>query len=251
MWPADMEAILGRLSNLSVKHGFEPSARPFIVQEVIDLGNEAIKGSEYFKNGRVTEFRYGMNLADVLRKLKNQQMRWLKNFGEGWAMYPDMDALVFIDNHDNQRGHGSGGENILTFRVPQLYKMAQAFMLAWPYGVPRVMSSYSWDQDIQGGKDKNDWVGPPQNKNGEIADVALNNDGTCGGGWVCEHRWRQIYSMIKFRNVVKGTNVTGWWDNGKDQIAFSRGDKGFIAINNDDKPLIATIKVHHAMRMKI
>ena len=36
--------------------------------------------------------------------------------------------------------------------------------------------------------------------------------------------------------------VTNLWDNGKDQIAFSLGDRGFIAINNDNVPLQATLQ---------
>ena len=80
--------------------------------------------------------------------------------GEGWAFLPSDHALVFVDNHDNQRGHGGGGDSILTFRLAKLYKMAQAFNLAWPYGVTRVMSSYNWDQNIVGGHDRNDWVTP-------------------------------------------------------------------------------------------
>merc|ERR1712071_101134 len=80
------------------------------------------------------------------------------NFGEGWGMMPSGNALVFIDNHDNQRGSGGGGSH-LTFREPKPYKMAVAFMLAWPYGFPRVMSSFYWDQNIQNGEDKNNgWV---------------------------------------------------------------------------------------------
>jgi len=63
-----------------------------------------------------------------------------------------------VDNHDNQRGHGAGGASILTFRVPRLYKQAVAFMLAWPYSVTRVMSSYYWEQKMEGGKDLNDFV---------------------------------------------------------------------------------------------
>ena len=30
----------------------------------------------------------------------------------------------------------------------QAYKMAAAFMLAWPYGIPRIMSSYQFTEDI-------------------------------------------------------------------------------------------------------
>lgn len=73
-------------------------------------------------------------------------------------MYPSENALVFVDNHDNQRGHGAGGRNILTFRDAKLYKMAQAFTLAHPYGFARVMSSYFWEQNFVLGSDKNDWV---------------------------------------------------------------------------------------------
>lgn len=38
-----------------------------------------------------------------------------RNWGEGWGFVPTDRALVFVDNHDNQRGHGAGGASILTF----------------------------------------------------------------------------------------------------------------------------------------
>jgi alpha-amylase len=37
--------------------------------------------------------------------------------------------------------------------------------------------------------------------------------------------------MIKFRSVVGDARLWNWGDNGQDQIAFCRGDLGFIAIN--------------------
>lgn len=37
--------------------------------------------------------------------------------------------------------------------------------------------------------------------------------------------------MISFRNAAYGTNVANWWSNGGNQIAFSRGNRGFIAFN--------------------
>jgi len=54
--------------------------------------------------GRVTEFKYGKNLGDVIRKNNNQRLKYLSNFGQPWAMMNEFDAFVFIDNHDNQRG---------------------------------------------------------------------------------------------------------------------------------------------------
>lgn len=38
--------------------------------------------------------------------------------------------------------------------------------------------------------------------------------------------------MVTFHNVVDGTNIENWWDDGNQSIAFSRGNKGFVAISN-------------------
>jgi alpha-amylase len=61
------------------------------------------------------------------------------------------------------------------------------------------------------------------------------------GQWVCEHRDPYIASMVGFRRVVAGSDVNHWWDNGANAIAFSRGDKGFVAINRESAPVTATI----------
>ncbi|XP_041276634.1 pancreatic alpha-amylase-like [Onychostruthus taczanowskii] len=131
MWPGDIRAFLDKLHDLNTQW-FSAGTKPFIYQEVIDLGSEPIKGSEYFGNGRVTEFKYGAKLGTVLRKWDGEKMAYLKNWGEGWGFVPSDRALVFVDNHDNQRGHGAGGASILTFWDARLYKMAVGFMLAHP-----------------------------------------------------------------------------------------------------------------------
>ncbi|XP_036450017.1 amyAc_bac_euk_AmyA and Aamy_C domain-containing protein [Colossoma macropomum] len=236
MWPGDLSVVYDRLHNLSTKW-FSSGLKPFIYQEVIDLGGEPIKASEYFGLGRVTEFKYSVKLGTVVRKWENEKLCYLKSWGEGWAFMPSDKAVVFVDNHDNQRGHGAGGASVLTFWDARLYKMAMGIMLAHPYGVTRVMSSYRWDRNFENGKDKNDWMGPPSHGNGSTKAVPINPDTTCGDGWVCEHRWRQIRNMVKFRNVVDGQPFSNWWDNGNNQIAFGRGSRGFIVINNDDRNL--------------
>ncbi len=35
---------------------------------------------------------------------------------------------------------------------------------------------------------------------------------------------------VGFRSAVAGTGVNDWWDNGASAIAFSRGDRGFVAL---------------------
>ena len=90
-------------------------------------------------------------------------------------------------------------------------------MLAHPYGHPRVMSSFAFNDPSQG---------PPADSNGNLVspnpvtgDVAGGKDADdCGHGWVCEHRWRQIYGMVGFRNVVQDATLVNWWSNGQDQI---------------------------------
>lgn len=46
--------------------------------QVIDLGGEGIKASDYFGNGRVTEFKYGAKLGTVIRRWNGEKMTYLK-----------------------------------------------------------------------------------------------------------------------------------------------------------------------------
>ncbi len=48
--------------------------------------------------------------------------------------------------------------------------------------------------------------------------------------------------MAKFRNIAANEPVENWWDNKSNQIAFSRGNKALLAINNDDFPMIISLK---------
>jgi alpha-amylase len=218
MWPGDLQAIYNSLDNLNTNYHFAPGLRAFITQEVIDLGGEAISKYEYNHLGTVTEFRHSAEIGRLFRG--NNRLTHMINWGEGWGFLPSQDALVFVDNHDNQRGHGAGGGDVLTHKLGKNYKMATAFMLAHPYGIQRIMSSFYFDDGDQG---------PPHDGAGNL--VSPNPDGLCGNGWVCEHRWRQIYQMVHFRNVVRGTGINDWWSNGHNQIAFCRGGRGFIAFN--------------------
>ncbi|XP_004924134.1 alpha-amylase 4N [Bombyx mori] len=221
MWPHDLKEMYNRLNNLNVDFGFLPNTKPYIYQEVIYRGNEPIQHTEYTPFGDVTEFRVGYELKPVFEG-KNP-LKWLKSWGENWNLSPSDRVVVFIDNHDTQRSN-----EVLTYKNAKSYKAAIAFTLAHPYGEPRVMSGYFFDRTDQG---------PPSDGNEEILSPIINDDDTCGNGWVCEHRWRQIYQMVAFRNAVRDTRVENWWDNGLNQIAFSRGNKGFIAINAEGRDL--------------
>jgi alpha-amylase len=197
MAAGDIGAILGWLS------------RPaYAYQEVIFGQGEPITPQEYTGNGDVLEFRYGSDLARIFN---SERLAFLRTFG---SPLPSGKAVVFTDNHDTQRGGG-----VLTFRDNGRYALANAFMLAWPYGSPKLMSSYEF-----GGNDQ----GPPANAAGRT------NNATCfTGGWRCEHRWQVIANMVGFHNAVRGTPVVNWWDNGNDVIAFGRGSNGYLIVNDE------------------
>ena len=56
-----------------------------------------------------------------------------------------------------------------------------------------------------------------------------------GNNWVCEHRWKGIANMVQWRNIAGTSEVDNWTNGNSNQIAFSRGDSAFIAMNRDSQ----------------
>ncbi|MBW4660729.1 MAG: alpha-amylase family protein [Drouetiella hepatica Uher 2000/2452] len=224
----DIGAIVQLLQNAT-------NVKPFIYQEVIDPGNEAVRKSEYYPNGKVIESEYGKFLGAKFLGIGGQTLSQLQTLGEAWGLMPNEKAIVFIDNHDKQRGHAGGG-TYLTYKNGKLYDLANVFMLAFPYGTPQVMSSYVFTDSDQG---------PPANAQGQTDAVYVNGQTTCLKQWVCEHRHRAIAPMVKFRNqVAPDAPVTHWWSNGNNQIAFGRGSQGFVVINRENQLLTQTFQTN-------
>lgn len=217
----DLAAIFHRLNS-----------KPFIYQEVIDPGTEAVRKSEYYDNGQVTEFEYGRMVGEAFLGVKGQNLAQLENLAESPRLMPSEKAIAFIDNHDKQRGHGGGG-NYLTYKEGQLYSLANVFMLAYPYGIPQIMSSYDFTNSDQG---------PPSDAEGDTDSVYINGQANCFKAWICEHRWGAIASMIGFHNRSANEPLNHWWSNGSNQIAFGRGTVSFVVINRESEPLTQTLQ---------
>ncbi|KAF7281565.1 hypothetical protein GWI33_004533 [Rhynchophorus ferrugineus] len=214
MWPDDLSAIFGSVNDLNTDHGFASGSRAFIFQEVIDTGTDPVYNTEYTSFGKVCEFKYGIDLGPCFRG--ENPLHYLENWGTGWGLLDGGDTVSFIENHDNERYDST----YLHYKESKPYKAAIAFMLAHPYDTTtRILSSYYFDTEDQA---------PPADGD-NILSPGFNSDGTCTNGWVCQHRWSPIFNMVAFRNAVEGTSLENWWDNGDNQIAFSRGDKGFYA----------------------
>lgn len=205
---------------------------PYVFQEVIDQGDEPITSGEYMQNGSVTEFRVSLEMARVFRGGK---LAWLSTFGESWGLLPGDKAVAFTDNHDNQRGHGGGG-NVLTFRDQALHDLGNAFLLAWPYGTVSVMSSYAFNRDSDG---------PPSDGQGRTKPVYDNGRARCSGEWICEHRREILLGMFRFRaGLTSADTVNNWWTNGNNAIAFARGRKGFVVLNREGDALTQALQTN-------
>lgn len=201
---ADLANIKSRLNNPSV----------YWKQEAIYGSGEAVQPSEYTGNGDVQEFRYAF---DLKRVFTNENLAYLKNYGEGWGYMNSSVAGVFVDNHDTERNGST-----LSYKDNATYTLANVFMLAYPYGAPDINSGYEFSSTD---------AGPPDN--GRV-DACWQN------GWKCQHAWPEIMRMVPFRNATRGQAVTDWWDNGGDAIAFGRGSKGFVVINHESGSLSRT-----------
>lgn len=221
MWPMDLSSIYGKLNDLNVEFAFPEGSRPFIYQGVFDLGGDAISKTEYSGMACVTEFMHSQDIGLTFRGKK--PLHSLLKWGPEKGFLPSKDAIVFIDNQDTQR---EPKDEVVSFKDRRQYIMANAFMLAHTYGLPRVMSSYEFENIVQG---------PPADENQNIVGRVIDGQGQCLSPWICEHRWKPIAAMIKFRNVVgNDTNkIANWADNGQNQMSFCRGKRGFIAFNNE------------------
>jgi hypothetical protein len=85
MLPEDLRIIYGSLKPLSESNGFVQNAKPFIFQEVIDMGNEAVRRQEYRSLGTVTEFTYStqvnchvimMNCFKIILRYNWRRLVW-------------------------------------------------------------------------------------------------------------------------------------------------------------------------------
>lgn len=175
------------------------------VQEVISGAGEAVRPEEYTGTGDVDEFRYGSHLKSAFQ---SGNLAQLKSVADG-KLGSDQ-ARTFVDNWDTERNGST-----LTYKDGAAHTLAEVFMLASPYGSPNVYSGYEWsDKD----------AGPPGGS----------------GGWTGEHAKRAITGMVGFRNAVGSAELTDWWDDGGNALAFGRSGKGFVALNNGDAELRRT-----------
>ena len=209
--PNEMKAIKKAASEAS---GIKPE-NIWWMQETIGDSNGAKENQpdKYVGTGEVDEFEYSYRLRNYF----SGSIDNLKHITDG--LIPNKSAAIFVTNWDTERDNAT---SVLTYKDGKLYELANAFMLAYPYGTPNVYSGYKFSERDEGA---------PGATETSVPDASCGKDSK----WQCTQRWTSIRGMIGFYNAVKDTKVTKWQDDESNNIAFSRGNKGFFAINNDDK----------------
>ncbi|MCM6775205.1 alpha-amylase family protein [Nocardia sp. CDC159] len=199
--PEDLSAIEARLS------------RPaYVYQEVIYGRNDGSRPEDYLGTGDVMDLRYAGALSAIFRRGHLAQLR---EFG---SALPSDSSVVFVANHDTVR-HGV----TLTYADPERYTLANAFLLTWPYGHPKILSDYAFTNYDEPS---------PSDPLGRTLDA------TCGDGhWLCEHTWPGIAGMVGFHQQTRGEPVVDWFDNSGDLIAFGRGGAGFVVLNGESSAM--------------
>ncbi len=238
----DLDEIMKAVNNTLASEG---RPLPYFFLEIAAGAGEALAPRDYFGAGYssgsgsdITEF-ITVGVGDKFRNLGTQRIFQLNPNGTAgnqfsetaWGIMPSDKAVIFLQNHDTQHQGG------ISYRDGQIFRLANVWLLAQPYGFPTILSSYAFDYPVGNS------MGPPSDGAGNTRSVvcATRTETAIVGQWVCEHRDRYIKEMVSFRKHVAGTTINNWWDNGANAIAFSRGNKGFVAINREPTVLNVTV----------
>jgi alpha-amylase len=208
---ADMQAIEKLL------HRTVDGTRPYIALEVPPGGPGKLSPWAFQDTGDLLGFDFAQQIHDAFKSYTTPpggNITDLQVFGEQSGLLPSDKSLAFVANHDTERNGST-----LSYKDGATYILANLFMLARGYGTPQVYSSFAFT----GGDDS-----PPADANGFIT----NTD--CNSGWVCIDRNKGVANMVGWHNYVDGAKVTNWADDGVNLIAFSRGNRGWVALNNGD-----------------
>lgn len=201
----DLEQILKRLKRSA-----------YIFSEIIYDPAGPVQYSEYTPFSDVTAYDYPHRLGYAFKDKNTDALQFI---GSGFPS--SIDSIVFVTNHDIER---TNDYSVLKYSSPEqhLYRQAQIFMLAWPFGYPQVYSGFDFNSFDQG---------PPLNDSLRTLPI-LDDQNQCRAPWTCEHRLPEVAAMVDFRNQTdKAFTVSNWYSNGRDVISFARPRFGFVAMN--------------------
>ena len=199
----------------------------WVTQEIVPDG-EVVR-SDYFPIGTINEFQFAYAMRDAFRDANGSSpstiptmMGTWNNWGGTWGFVQPANATVFVNNWDTERNGGSLDASNYTGATNDTqgshrYDLANIFMLAQGYGEAQLHSGFRFGNVDQ------DRPGASPYANG-VAQINVN--------WDFIHRWSDIAPMVRFRSAAHGQAQANWVTGSANQIAFGRGNVGFVALNN-------------------
>jgi alpha-amylase len=136
---------------------------------------------------------------------------------------PSDKAVVFLQNHDTQHDCGISYKDGSTFRLGQRVDAGAALRVSLDSVELRLQLPGRQLGRAAVGREREHqirWSAAPRWRRRSSASGSASTAIPTSGTW-----WG-------FRRLVAGTDINHWWDDGDNTIAFSRGDKGFVSINN-------------------
>jgi alpha-amylase len=225
MWPADVQAYLGMTPSKTLL-----GENLFVTQEIVPDGT--VMRSDYYATGTINEFEFTYAVRDAFRDnnaLDISQLPAMVGTGNGGGSYgllPAANATYFVDNHDTLR---SQTDSLNLYQDGKSFDLANIFMLAVPYGIAQIESDFLFPPANTGA---NAPAASPYDANGKPLIMV---------DWDFVHRWPDVYPMVAFRNATAGQPMTNVYTAKTNTLAFSRGNVGFVALNNGTSPWQATL----------
>ncbi|HJV67544.1 carbohydrate-binding module family 20 domain-containing protein [Ideonella sp.] len=224
--PSALQSIF---SAVKASHPTTKAGEPiWITQEVLPDGE--VNRADYFPIGTINEFQFTFAMRDAFRNWNGLSLASIPsvmgtwgNWGGSWGFVQPQNATILVDNWDTERNGSSLNASNYTGSVPNdtqgshRYDLANIFMLAQGYGEAQVQSGFRFT-----------------NKDADRPSVSpyLNGVPQINVAWDFIHRWQDISNMVKFRSAAAGQPQANWTTGNANQVAFSRGSVGFVAINN-------------------
>jgi alpha-amylase len=207
----DLAAIESRL------HRTVDGTKPYIALEVFGGGPGTLSPFAFQSLGSLLGLDADVQLKNAFKSYPPDatgSIATLKDFGVGSGLVPGSHSLTFVQNHDTERNGDA-----LSYKDGATNILANEFLLAFGYGRPEVYSSFAWTTSDDS---------PPSDANGMITDTDC-----ASAAWVCVDRDPGVLGLVRWHDQVGNAPVAHWWDDQQNLIAFSRGSRGWVALDND------------------
>ena len=208
---ADLDAIYARL------HDTKDGTRPYWALEVFGGGPGRLAPDAFVRSGVVLGLDGVKQLKSAFKSYPTDaagSIATLRGLRRGLRPDAEPQTLSFVQNHDTERNGDA-----LNYKDGATNRLATQYLLAAGYGRPQVYSAFNFTTD------------------GRLAAGHRRRD---------DHRRRRAAPAGPARTATRasprwsaGTTAWAlppqahWWDDGANVIAFSRGDRGWVAMNNN------------------